>query len=430
MKFQTPKGTKDFLPQEMVRREYIIQKIKEVFESYGFEPMETPAFENLKLLVAKSGEDIVRQIFQFEDKAGRKLGLRFDLTISLARIVASNPQLPKPFKRYEIGPAWRYEEPQLGRMRQFYQADIDVCGSESLEADVECIACAVYCLKYLGLEKFAVRISNRKILDGLLELAGINKEKNLIVFRVIDKLDKIGEKGVKNELLKIDLAEEQIQKLLNFITIKGKYKKVLMRIKKILAGIKIGEGGFKELEKIFELSKNYGISDLISLDLSLARGLDYYTGPIFEIVEDTKKLIGTLAAGGRYNNLIELLGGRPTPATGISLGIERIIEIIKSEKMLDLPKTKVKVFVANVNEKIKKEAIKIAQKLRKKSISCQTDLMNRSLTKQLEFADSLGIPYVIIVGEKELKKKKLKLKDMRRKSEKNLNFTSIVKQIR
>src|SRR3989304_5893267 len=219
MKFQPPKGTRDFLPEEMTIREYALETIKKTFGKYGFEPLETPAFEDFKLLAAKSGEDVIRQIFQFKDKSDREMGLRFDLTVPLARVIASNPQLPRPFKRYSIGTVWRYEEPQAGRMRQFYQADIDVCGSSSMEADAECIACAVDCLKSLGFKKFAVRINNRKILDGILELIGVENEKKFAVFRAIDKLDKIGEEGVSKELEKLNLSAQQIKKLFGVISI-------------------------------------------------------------------------------------------------------------------------------------------------------------------------------------------------------------------
>ena len=427
MKFQPPRGTKDFLAEEMVLREYILNNVKNIFEKYGFEPLDTPAFEKFELLATKSGEDVIKQIFQFKDKGGRDLGLRFDLTVPMARVVASNPQLLKPYKRYAIGPAWRYEEPQSGRMRQFYQADIDICGSNSMGADVECIACAVDCFKSLGFKEFAVRINNRKILDGIMELVGVKKERNLDIFRIIDKMDKIGEDGVRKELEKAAFTEKQIEKLFGLISKKGNFIEMLNEGKKILKGIKIAEDGIKELEEIYSFSKCYGISKFVALDFSLARGLDYYTGPIFELVEETEKLIGTLAAGGRYDNLIEQFGGRPTPATGISLGIERMFQLMKERKILELEKTKVKVFVANVDERIKIKTIEIAQQLREKGINCQTDLMNRNLTKQLEYADNLGIPFVVIVGEKEIKKKKLKLKDMKKKTEKEMNIQNILR---
>jgi len=434
MKFQPPKGTRDFSPEEMIVREYVIQTIKKIFESYGFDTIETTALEDLELLTAKSGEDVAKQIFRIETEKERKIGLRFDLTVPLARFLANNPQIPKPFKRYVIAPVWRYEEPQAGRLRQFYQADVDVCGSKSMEADVECIACAVDCLKALGFKGLRVRINNRKILEGFIEV--IKKEVvkevkiefgSLEIFRIIDKIGKIGTEGVKEELRKIGLPKEQIEDLLKMITVNGKFENVFKRGEKLLANVQKGKEGMGELKQIYEFSKFYGISDLIVLDFSLARGLDYYTGPIFEIEAKTEKNVGSLAGGGRYDNLIELYGGQQTPATGISLGIERIMEIIKEEKMIRLPKTKVKVFVATVDEYVKKEGIKIAGVLRKNGISVQTDLMKRNLTKQLEYADALGIPYVVIVGKNEIKKNKFKLRDMEKKTEKELKIEDITK---
>jgi len=436
VKFQPPKGMRDFGTEEMIIREYVIQTIKKIFEAYGFETIETPALEELELLTAKSGEDVAKQIFRIESEKEKKLGLRFDLTVPLARFLANNPQLPKPFKRYAIAPVWRYEEPQAGRLRQFYQADVDICGSSSMEADVECIACAVDCLKALGFKDLKVRVNNRKLLEAFVEIL---KEKipeevkiefgSLEIFRAIDKLGKIGKDGVKEELKKIGMPEKQIEELLKIISIEGKYEEVLKEGEKLLKNNSKGKEGIEELKQIYEFSKIYGIAELLVLDFSLARGLDYYTGPIFEI-EVKKEKIGSLAGGGRYDKLIELYGGKPTPATGISLGIERIMEILKKEKKIKLQKTRVKVFVANVEESVKKEAIEIANKLRKEGIPTQVDLMKRNLTKQLEYADALGIPFVVIVGKKEVEKKKFKVKDMEKKIEKELGVEEIIELLK
>jgi histidyl-tRNA synthetase len=430
MKFKSPKGTKDYLPEEMIKRQFVLEVIREKFEDYGFDCLETPIIEDWNLLAAKCGEEIKQQIFKFEDKAGRELGLRFDLTVGMARVVANNPQLPKPFKRYCIAPVWRYEDVTKGRKREFWQADIDIVGVKGMEAEAECLACAVDCIKSLGFKDFQIVLNNRKVLDGLLKLAEIPLEKNLEVFRAIDKLAKIGKDGVKKELERIGINEEQIKKLFKLLEIKGDVEEVLERAKKLLKGIESAEEGLKELEKIFELSRIYGFSNYVVISFSLARGLDYYTGPIFEIVVKTAEKIGSIAGGGRYDKLIEIFGGKQTPATGISLGIERIVQIMEEEKMFKLPKTKVKVFVANVNEKVKEEAIKISQKLRERGIACQTDLMNRNLTKQLEYCDSVGIPFVLIVGEKELREKKFKIRDMEKKIEKRLMLEEIFKLLK
>lgn len=429
-RFRTPRGTKDFLPEEMIKREFVIDIVRKTFERYGFEPFDTPSFESLELMQIKAGEEISRQIYNFQDKGERWLALRFDLTVPLTRVIANNPQLPKPFKRYSIGKVWRYDEPQAGRTREFLQADVDIIGSKSMEAEAECIACAVSCIQNLGFKNFKVRLNNRKIVEGLVEISKIPKERTADVFRILDKLGKIGVDELKKELKIRKITDEQTKNLLKLITIQGKADVVLANGRKLLKNVSIAEEGLKEIELIFENCKRYGIDNKIVLDFSLVRGLDYYTGPVFEISIITEKDLGSVSGGGRYDNLIELFGGRPTPATGISLGLERIIQIMKNENMFKIPRTRVKVFVANINDKVKKDALKIVQQLRATGISCQTDLMNRNLTKQLEYADSLEIPYVIIVGEKELKKKKFKLKDMKRKTEKELSLTSIIKVLK
>jgi len=428
--FQTPRGTRDFLPEEMIRREAVINTVKKVFETYGFSPFETPAFENFELLAAKgSGGDAIKdQIYYFKDKSDRELGLRFDLTVPMARVVANNPQLPKPFKRYCIARAWRYEEIRKDRFREFWQCDVDTVGSSSMESDTEILAVAVDSLEALGFKKFCVKLNNRKILSALIDFVNAPEKKKYDVFRAIDKLDKFGEETVKDELKAAGLKPKQIRELFKFITIEGSPGEVIKKGEKILQS-SIGSQGLEELKKIVELSKSYGFTDKIVIDFNLARGLDYYTGPIFEVVDMSGKNIGSLAGGGRYDDLIELFGGRPTPATGISLGIERIVEVMKQEKMVKLPKTNVKVFVANVNEEVKKDTIKIAQELRKNGISCQVDLMSRKISKQFEFADNLGVAFVLTVGPKEVKKNKFKLKDMKTGKEQELSLEEIIKKM-
>ena len=425
MGFKTPKGTRDFLPEEMIRRDYVIQTIKKIFEIYGFSAIDTPAFEDWKLLMKKCGEDIKEQIYRFKDKANRELGLRFDPTVPMCRVVANNPQLPKPFKRYYIGPMWRYEEVKAGRLRQFYQADVDIVGSDSTEAETESLSCAIDCLRALGFKDFTVIINNRKILDGFIELIGADRNKDKDIFRAIDKLEKFGEGSVKKELKNCGLKDKQIKQILTLIKIKD-----VDDAKKLLKGIKIAEEGIKELKEIFEKGKIYKIFEMLKLDFSLARGLDYYTGPIFEIKVKGYEKYGSIAAGGRYDNLIELLGGKPTPATGISLGIERIVEIMEKEKMFDSMERKTKVFVANPSEDVKDDVLKIVQELRKNTIPADFDIKNRKLTKQLEYADTVGIPFTIIVGKKELDSGIVKVRDMKARKEVEVKIDDLVNYLK
>ncbi|MHC1628165.1 MAG: histidine--tRNA ligase [Candidatus Nezhaarchaeales archaeon] len=423
-----PRGTRDFLPWDMIKRRYVIETIRSVFELYGYDEIETPAFEFLEILTAKCGPDVKEQIYAFKDKAGRDLGLRFDLTVPLARIVASNPNLPKPFKRYCISRVWRYEEPQSGRFREFWQADADIVGSSKMDSDAEVIAVAISCLKKLGMRNFKVRLNNRKILESIASSADVDKELSLSVFRAIDKLDKIGHEGVKHELKKLGLTDLQISTIMEQISKSGGIDVIEKEISNMLTAE--GKEGINELAEIISNLELYGYSSYVVVDLSLARGLDYYTGPIFEVSAETTINVGSVAGGGRYDNLIELLGGPPTPATGISLGVDRLVEVLDEAHMLPSMKTSTQVFVAYVNQSVRPEALRTAEKLRAEGLKVEVDLMGRKLDRQLKYADAKGIPYAIIVGPEELKLGVYKLRDMKNRKEHTLNLQELLQTLK
>jgi histidyl-tRNA synthetase len=411
MRFKTVKGTRDFPPEESSVFNKIIEIIRNVFEKYGFIPLYTPAMESFKLLSAKGGlgEAVKDEIYYFKDKAGREIGLRFDLTMPLVRFFISNKP-PLPFKRYQIGKVWRYDEPQRLRYREFWQADIDIIGSPSILADVECLACVCECLEKLGFRKFFIRINDRKIVDKILDLSGVKKRKRIKVMRILDKIERFGKTKIVEELNKMGVNGK---KIIDSVRPKNIDLKVLMPES-------------KDLIELIRYSKKFGIKKRLKVDLSLVRGLEYYTGLVYEIFLGEKVSCG---GGGRYDKLIETIGGPPTPATGVSLGLDRIFQIMKEREMMKIS-TKTKVFVANVNEKAREEAIKTAQKLRESGIGCEIDIMNRNLSKQLKYANKIGVSYVIIIGEKEMKEKKLRLKNMKEKSEKILKFEDIVKIVK
>ncbi len=409
MKFQPVKGMKDFLPEEMVRRQYVLDIIRKIFEKWGYVPLETPALESFELLSKKGsgGEEIKREIYYFKDQGGRELGLRFDLSVPAARVLANNPNIPKPFKRYQIGRAWRYDQPQAGRYREFLQADIDIFGTSSMQADAEIIAVTCDVFKALGFKDFVIRINNRKIIEDFLK--NLKVKDVFDVFRTIDKLEKIGEDEVIKELKEKGINNIEI--IMDFI----KTNKLS------------DDEGSKELEELIKYLKEFGYEKNIKIDFSLVRGLDYYTGPVFEVWTSGGKW--GLAGGGRFDKMIELFGGPDTPATGISLGFERILYVMEQEKMFDLPKTNIQVFVAPVNDEVRSDALKISQELRKDSVSCDTDLMNRKLSKQLEFASNLGIPYVVIIGKEELKEDSVKLRNMKTGKEEIVKISEISKKL-
>ena len=399
--FQPPRGTRDLLPEEAMKAQFIMDTARAVFEKWGFDPLETPAFEDFALLTAKSGEAIKDEIYHFRDKSDRDLGLRFDFTVPLARVVASNPALPKPFKRYQMGTVWRYDRPGAGRYREFRQADVDIVGAPGAEADAEVVACACEVLQKIGISNFTVRINNRKILNSFLDKLGVSA---LDVMRSVDKLLKIGEDGVSEELKSKNVEEEKITEILKFIKITD--------IKKITPLIdKNGVEGLKELEDTINLIEKFGFT--ANADMSLVRGLEYYTGNVFEITREDGL---TITGGGRYDNMIEMFGGKPTPATGISLGVDRLVNLIQ----LDFGKTKVNIYLANVNANEK--CMEIARELREAGLRVDYDLMNRSLGKQLEYVNSKGIKFVIVVGEKEMKSGVVKLRNMETGIEKEIEL--------
>jgi histidyl-tRNA synthetase len=403
MKFQPPKGTRDLMPEDAARMQKVVEIVRAVFERYGFRPLVTPAFENFELLAAKGGlgEGVKDEIYYFKDKSNRELGLKFDLTMPLARVVSSNPQIPKPFKRYAIERVWRYDNPQALRYREFWQADVDIVGSKSLDADAEVIAVACKVLEELGFKDFKIRLNDRRLLDNFLKTIGVGNAMD--VFRSVDKLDKVGEEGVEKELKEKGLKDQKIKEIFRFLN----------------------SGSKKEFKPLMEKLAAYGCEKYMEADFSLVRGLEYYTGVVFEISLDANVSCG---GGGRYDNLIKAVGGMDLPATGISLGLDRILEVMKERKMFDW-KTTTEVFVANVGN-TEKDAIKISEELRKEGLQSQTNVMEWNLDKQLEYADKIGVPYVVIVGEKELKAKKLKLRDMKSKKEEELVLKDIMKKLK
>lgn len=419
MKFQSVKGTRDFLPEEAIVRQKVVDIMKKIFERFGFQPLETPALESWEVLSAKGtgGEEILKETYNFEDLGGRKIALRYDLTVPLSRVIAMNPNLSLPFKRYQIQNVWRYGDVAKDRFREFLQADIDIVGSDSMLADAEIIACVILTLTELGFEKFKVRLNNRKILSALVKYLGVPEEKVMDVFRTIDKLIKIGEDGVEKELIERGISKETTKKILEFVKIKG--ESALEEAEKLVEE----KQGIEELKQIISYLKSMKVEPKFEIDLSLARGLDYYTGPIFEVFAEEN--IGSLAGGGRFDKMIGLFLGRDIPATGISFGIERIIKVMKERKMIKMKKSNVKVFVVAVNDKVRDKVLEIVQNLRNNLISADFDLRLRKLSKQLEYVNSLGIPYVIIVGKKELRNDSVKIRNMKTGKEKVVKIKSI-----
>jgi histidyl-tRNA synthetase len=410
--YQTPKGTKDLGPDEMIRREYVISVISRIFQKYGFDPMDSPAFEEWALLSAKSGggEEIKQEIYYFKDKSDRELGLRFELTTSLCRFVANNSSLPKPFRRYMIGKVWRYDNPSQLRWREFTQADIDIIGAQSMDAEAEYISAICEIFSRLGFGDFEIKMNNRKITESFVRSLGVKDIAG--VFRSIDKISKIGESEVYAELKSKGVALESIKKILSFIS--------LTSLDEVEAKLGKGSEGVEELRKIIDLAGEN--SRFLKPDMSLVRGLDYYTGPVFEISLGKGVSVG---GGGRYDDLIEVFGGKPTPATGISIGIDRLVSVMEERNMLDMEQASTKIFVVNVSESVIGNARQVAREIRSQGIACEYDITGRSLSKQLAYVNSRKIPWAMVLGEKEINSGKAKLRNMSTGDEVDVNLGAL-----
>jgi len=406
MNFQAPKGTRDFLPDGMSIRRQIIDGLILVYKLFGFKEWDGPAFEYLETLTRKSGEEVTQEIYTFQDKAGRKLGLRFELTASLARIIAANPNLRKPLRVYNIGKVWRYERPQAGRFREFLQADADIFGASSMVSECELLSMAVFALRRLEVGEYVVLLNNRKILEAQLRAVGIKPEQQVEALRALDKLSKIGEEGVRSEFKKRNLSSKQFDGIMELVKIKGSNVQKLEEMRRSLNDYEEGIRGIEELEEIIRLLDKSYFQGNIEVDFSLVRGLDYYTGPIFEIRSESKKDIGSFAGGGRYDQLVELFGGKPTPAVGISFGIERLIEIVREKVKAEKMPSPVKVFVAYELAELLPLVLRIIQQFRAAGVSAECDIMGRSLSKQLDYANNCGIPYCFIVFSQDEQKLK------------------------
>lgn len=393
--FKTLKGFRDFLPDEAGLREQVIEKIKESFRLFGFQPLETPALEYADVLLGKYGEEADKLIYLFKDRGGRLIGLRYDQTVPLARVIATYQNIIKPLKRYQIQPVWRAENPQRGRFREFIQCDIDIIGEKSYLADGEIIACALKTAKKLGFKKIKMFINDRQI------FAGFDQK----IIPIIDKLEKIGEEKVIEEIQKLGLSQNESKNLIEEI----KNKKPTENLKRIFYFLEMS-GLKKDID--------------FSFKPTLARGLDYYTATIFELIDENYKN-GSLGGGGRYDKLISQFTNQELPAVGFAFGFDRLVELIKEQKLFTHQKRDI-IFIAYFKETLA-HALKLSQQLRENNINCEINLNpEKKLDKQLKYADKKGINYVLILGEDEVKKQKIKLKIMEKAEQKEIEINKII----
>jgi len=425
-------GFMELLPNEQIAFDRIKNTIEEIYVRYGFLKIDTPIIERSEVLLAKAGGETEKQIYRF-NKGDNDLSLRFDLTVPLARYVAEyNKVLEFPFRRYAIGKVFRGERPQRGRFREFYQADIDIINKDNLNIlnDVEIISIIYDIFKTLDFTKFTIRINNRKILKGFLEYLGLEKKiKDILI--LIDKIDKIGNKEFIYELEKICNDREKIDKILEIINIKGNNEQKISSLRKMNIDNNEFIEGINEIEKILEYSKAFNIDEeYISFDLSIVRGLDYYTGTIYETIFDDYTNIGSVCSGGRYDNLTSLYTKESFPGVGVSIGLTRLFDQLKENGLLDKKKIvkDVRVLIVNMRGDFK-YALNIAKKLREENINTEVYFEDGKLGKKLEYANKRNIPFVIIIGEDEIKNGLITLRDMNNKKQNTVDIKEAIEII-
>ncbi len=407
-----PRGMRDILPQKMLQRQYVIGEIEKVFQRFGFEPLQTPVLELRETLMGKYGEDAEKLIYDARHREGKEeLSLRYDLTVPLTRVVAMYPDLVKPFKRYQIAPVWRAERPQKGRYREFYQCDADIVGSPSMLADAEIITMIYTVLRTLGFQTFVTKINNRKILTGIGQYAGVPNELLGGLYRSIDKLEKIGVDGVREEMIRNAIPKSVVDKMIDLISIQPND---LSELRERLREIPIALEGLDELEQLATFLNAAGVPHThYQFDFAMVRGLAYYTGPIYETVV-TEPKIGALTGGGRYDELVGLFSKHSLPTTGTSFGIERIIDVMDELAMYpaSIGKTVTHVLVTVFNRDLVGVSLRMANLLRAAGINTELALEIEGLGKQLKYAAAKAIPFVVIIGPDENAAQQATLRDM------------------
>ena len=439
-----PKGTRDFSPAEMMRRQYIFDTVKRVFRTYGFAPLETPAMENLSTLLGKYGDEGDKLLFKIlnsgdyasglsdeEVRQASKIcekGLRYDLTVPFARYVVQHQgELTFPFKRYQIQPVWRADRPQKGRYREFYQCDVDVIGTRSLLCEVELVEIVERVFRALGI-RVALKMNNRKILFGIAEAIG-HADKMMDITVAIDKLEKIGLDNVKAELLERGLDQEAVDRLQPILELSGDNHQKLAQLREVLAASETGLKGIDEMETIFGHVERLGIDLPVELDLSLARGLNYYTGAIFE-VKALDFAIGSICGGGRYDDLTGIFGLPNLSGVGISFGADRIYDVMTGLELFpEEVNCTTRVLFTNLGTAEEAAVLPLLRELRGAGISAEIYPEAGKMKKQMEYANRRGIPYVVIVGSQEFEAGAATVKEMRTGEQRQVPFAELVRAL-
>lgn len=409
------KGFRDFLPETMIPREHLIETARRVYRSYGFAPIDTPVLEYLEILQGKGGEESDRLMYSFEDHGNRKVGMRFDLTVPLARFAAMHAnELGTPFKRYHIAKVWRGENTHRGRYREFMQCDFDTIGTDSVASDAETVLVIHDLMQAIGIEAFQIRINNRKILTGLLEKCGL-ADKSVEILRALDKLPKIGREKVAAEMTATaNASDQQTDAVLKLTELKGDTDSMFSQLATLVDGNDVGTDGITRLREVMRCCVSAGVSEKhLQLDVSIARGLDYYTGTIVETFLDQLPAIGSVCSGGRYDDLAGLYTKQKLPGIGASLGLDRLLAAMEELQLIEKTATPAPVIVTYFDKTQLAEYLRIAGDIRKGGIGVEVFPEPKKLGQQLKYADRRGFRIAIIAGEREFENGMCQLKDLK-----------------
>jgi histidyl-tRNA synthetase len=413
-----PKGMRDILPRQMVLRQQILSIVEAAFAEFAFEPLITPSVELAEVLLGKYGADPEKLIYMVRHPGGKEeLALRYDLSVPLSRVIAQYADLPKPFRRYQIAPVWRAERPQRGRYREFWQCDADIVGSSSMLADAEIIALIYTVLQRLGFQQFVTIINNRKILAGIGQYSGVPEGQLPGLYRAIDKLDRIDVDGVREELRKGGLEPRAVDRLCGLLWPPGGRQATLDGLRGELADSSVALEGIAELEELLGYLIALGVEErFYRVDLAMVRGLDYYTGPIYETVVE-KPRIGSITGGGRFDGLVGRFSTQSYPATGTTIGIERIVDVMEELKMFPPAETSVEVLVTVFSPEVLSESLKLVAELRGDGLRCELYYGTDPLGAQIRYALKKGIPLLTILGPDELASDQVAVRELRHKSQ-------------
>ena len=429
---RTLPGFMELLPNDQIKFNSLVDKIRKSYEKFGFLPLDTPIIEMADVLLAKAGGETEKQIYRF-NKGETDLALRFDLTVPLAKYVCEyNNDISFPFKRYQIGKVYRGERPQKGRYREFYQCDIDIIGDGELSIinDAEMPSVIYTTIKEFGFDNFTIRINNRKLLNGLFAELSL-EEQSVEIMRIIDKLEKIGKDNVVKCLQDLNVADEKIEKILNFIEIDGETDEKLQKLENLNFTNELFLQGLTELKEVVKYVRLFGVPDTnFKVDLTIARGLDYYTGTVYETFLDDYRELGSVCSGGRYDNLAEFYTDKKMPGVGVSIGLTRLFSKLSELNILKEKDESIsKILVVSMSEDISR-ALEVATKIREEGINTDVYLENKKIKAKFKYADKLKIPYVAVIGEEEEKNGTVSLKNMETGEQEEMSIEKMIEVLK